>query len=111
MFAGHDGGVSTGCFSSDGKMVCSGGEDGTVRFWAPKTGACKQVFDGRLGHDGLVTCMVACPYDPDLLLSGTYVMLSLCYHYVITMLSLYCHYIVTIVSQCYHCVIMISRAV
>jgi angio-associated migratory cell protein len=73
VFAGHDGGVSSGCFTSDGKLICSGGEDGTVRVWAPKTGACKHVFDKQLGHESLVTCVESSPVDPDLILTGTYI--------------------------------------
>ena len=72
VFAGHDGGVSTGCFTSDGKLICSGGEDGSVRVWAPKTGACKQVFNLQHGHDALVTCMASSTIDADLLISGKY---------------------------------------
>ena len=70
VFAGHDGGVTTGCFSSDGKFVCTGGEDGTVRIWAPKTGQCKHTFEGYLGHEGMLTCLVTNSVDGDLLLSG-----------------------------------------
>jgi len=69
VFAGHDGGVTTGCFSSDGKFVCTGGEDGTVRIWAPKTGQCKHTFEGYSGHEGMLTCLVS-SVDGDLLLSG-----------------------------------------
>ena len=71
MFAGHDGGVTCGLFSRDGKNVCSGGEDGSVRVWAPKTGACKHVF-GRAsgGHQAGVTCLVDSA-DGEMLLSGT----------------------------------------
>jgi len=71
VFAGHEGGVSTGCFGSDGKLVCSGGDDGSVRVWAPKTGACKYVFDDKQGHGGLVTCMASSQQDADLLLTGS----------------------------------------
>lgn len=59
--------VSAGCFSENGKFVCSGGEDGTVRIWLPKTGACKHVFDGHIGHDGPVTCLSTID---DLLVTG-----------------------------------------
>jgi WD40 repeat protein len=40
-----------------GKWVLSGGEDGSVRVWAPKTGMCKAAFDGAVGHDATVTCV------------------------------------------------------
>lgn len=70
VFAGHDGTVNAGCFTCDGKTVCSGGEDGTVRIWAPKTGICKHTFEGHFGHDGSVTCMSQHKTDPELLLTG-----------------------------------------
>lgn len=57
VFAGHDGLVSNGGFADDGKIVCTTGEDGTVRVWMPKTGVCKFVFNERLGHESLVTCL------------------------------------------------------
>lgn len=41
VFAGHEGGVSCGMFSSDGKYVITGGEDGTVRVWNPKKGSAR----------------------------------------------------------------------
>jgi len=72
VFAGHDGGVSSGCFTSDGKFICSGGDDGTVRMWAPKTGQCKHVFDQQTGHSGLVTCIASSKAEPDLLLTGKF---------------------------------------
>mmetsp|Transcript_25828 Transcript_25828/g.24661 ORF Transcript_25828/g.24661 Transcript_25828/m.24661 type:complete len:508 (-) Transcript_25828:243-1766(-) len=70
VFAGHDGGVTCGCFTKDGNTVCSGGEDGTVRVWAPKTGKCKHVFEGHTGHEGMVTCMAG-SNDGDLIITGS----------------------------------------
>lgn len=70
VFAGHDGPVSAGCFSKDGKLVCSGGEDGTVRLWMPKTGQCRHTFEGHFGHEAMVTSM-ASSVDGDLLLTGS----------------------------------------
>ncbi len=71
VFAGHDGAVTAGCFSSDGKTVCSGGEDGTVRVWAPKTGVCKHTFQEHTGHSLTVTSCVSSPLDPALILSAS----------------------------------------
>jgi ribosome assembly protein SQT1 len=71
---GHDGPVTCGCFSKDGKLVCSGGEDGSVRVWLPKSGVCKHVFANHFGHASMVTVLCS-NEDGDLLLSGNY------YHY------------------------------
>ncbi len=48
--------------------MCTAGEDGTIRLWHPKTGACKHVFDSNLGgHEATVTCLTT---QGDYLLSG-----------------------------------------
>ena len=44
VFVGHEGGVTAGGFTPDGKWVVSAGQDGTCRVWAPKTGMSKFVF-------------------------------------------------------------------
>ena len=44
VFAGHEGEVSCGVFTTDGTTIVSGSSDGTVRVWAPKKGVCKHVF-------------------------------------------------------------------
>lgn len=41
-----------------------------LRIWAPKTGKCKHVFEGHMGHEGMVTCVVG-SNDGDLILSGS----------------------------------------
>ena len=38
VFAGHDGPITCGLFTSDGHTVVTGSADGTVRVWAPKKG-------------------------------------------------------------------------
>lgn len=43
VFVGHEGGVTAGAFTPDGKWVVSVGQDGTCRVWAPKTGDRKSV--------------------------------------------------------------------
>lgn len=69
VFAGHDGGITCGGFTGDGGSVFTGGEDGTVRLWAPKTGKCRHVFEGHFGHEGVVTCCVSSA-NGEMLLSG-----------------------------------------
>ncbi|KAG7341451.1 WD40 repeat-containing protein [Nitzschia inconspicua] len=54
VFVGHEGAVSAGAFSPDGKWALSASADGTLRIWAPKTGLNKHVF--RFGDAGL-TCL------------------------------------------------------
>jgi WD40 repeat protein len=44
VFAGHEGEVTSGGFSGDGKFVVSCSADGSLRVWAPKSGACKGVL-------------------------------------------------------------------
>ena len=69
VFVGHDGAVTNGGFTKDGKFVYTGGEDGTVRIWAPKSGKCKHLFKDSSGHEALVTSFDSSD-DGDLLLSG-----------------------------------------
>ncbi len=66
IFSGHDGPVSCGGFTLDGKFVFTGGEDGTVRVWLPKSGACKHVFEV---HETMITCCEG-SQDGDLIISG-----------------------------------------
>lgn len=68
VFVGHESSVTCGAFTPDGKWAVSGSGDGTVRIWAPRTGACRHTF--RLG--GGVTCLAAGGgSDGQLLLVGT----------------------------------------
>ncbi|KAG5183771.1 WD40-repeat-containing domain protein [Tribonema minus] len=73
VFAGHEGRVNAGAFTSSGKAVVTGGEDGSVRVWAPKSGECRHAFKGHGFHEGPVTCLAVHP-DPEqahLVLSGS----------------------------------------
>jgi len=44
VFVGHANEVIDGAFTSNGKFILSGGVDGTVKLWNPKTGVCKHTF-------------------------------------------------------------------
>eukprot|EP00571_Detonula_confervacea_P013391 CAMPEP_0172302202 /NCGR_PEP_ID=MMETSP1058-20130122/3944_1 /TAXON_ID=83371 /ORGANISM="Detonula confervacea, Strain CCMP 353" /LENGTH=490 /DNA_ID=CAMNT_0013012593 /DNA_START=158 /DNA_END=1630 /DNA_ORIENTATION=+ len=65
VFVGHEGGVTAGAFTPDGKWVVSVGQDGTCRVWAPKTGMSRHVFrlmdgGGHGGGDGSVGAGLTC---------------------------------------------------
>ncbi|MGH9427215.1 MAG: WD40 repeat domain-containing protein, partial [Terriglobia bacterium] len=49
---GHRGPLFAVTFSSDGKLLASGGEDGVIRFWEPQTGGLKRTL---IGCDSSVT--------------------------------------------------------
>jgi len=44
VFVGHEGEVTAGSFTIDGKFAVTCGADGTLRMWAPKTGLSRHVF-------------------------------------------------------------------
>jgi angio-associated migratory cell protein len=59
VFVGHEQGVTAGAFSPDGKWALSVSADGTLRVWAPKTGASRHVFRfGNVNEDSApLTCL------------------------------------------------------
>ena len=56
---GHDGDVTSVCFSPDGKQLVSGSSDRTVRLWDAETGACVKRLEGH-GRDVISVC-----FSPD----------------------------------------------
>jgi len=63
VFVGHEGDVTCGRFTPDGKFALTAGFDGTVRVWAPRTGLSRHVFRcselETLGEGGgmAITCL------------------------------------------------------
>ena len=86
VFVGHEcmtegGGVTSGCFTPDGKFALSIGMDGTLRIWAPRTGVCRHVFklchttttqqqDAEEGSSGLTCLDVDGGQDGQLAIAG-----------------------------------------
>jgi len=68
VFVGHEGGVTGGGFTPDGKNVVSVGQDGTCRIWAPKRGVCKHTF--KLSPGGLTCLALGGGQDGQLALVG-----------------------------------------
>lgn len=72
VLAGHQGPVSCGGFTNDGKRVVSAGEDGSLTVWDPKSG--QPLFrqssaqNGRFHREG-ITCL-AVNKDDSLILTG-----------------------------------------
>jgi len=58
VFSGHQGPVTSGGFTPDGKAVVStGGEDDmSLRVWNPKTGECTATLQGHAFHQAGITC-------------------------------------------------------
>ena len=44
VFVGHEGDVTCGTFTNDGKFAVTASIDGTMRIWAPRTGLSRHVF-------------------------------------------------------------------
>jgi WD40 repeat protein len=65
-YGGHPGSVFTVAYSPDGTLLASGGWDGTVRLWNPRTGAEISVLTGHVGP----VRSVACAPDGTMLASG-----------------------------------------
>lgn len=52
VFSGHNGSVTCGRFTPDGRAVLTGGGEGdcTLRVWDPKTGTCTHTTQGAHFH-------------------------------------------------------------
>ena len=71
VFAGHQGPVTSGGFTQDGKSVVStGGEDDcSLRVWNPKTGECQFNINGHNFHSAGITCS-SIHHDSTLVITG-----------------------------------------
>src|SRR6185437_11818179 len=49
VFEGHQGSVTSVCFSTGGGFVLSGSEDRTIRIWQRNTGRCLATLEGHAG--------------------------------------------------------------
>ena len=56
IFSGHDGAVTCGKFTSDGKLLVTGGKDQSLRIWVPTKGTAQHTVTGDLFHCAPVIC-------------------------------------------------------
>ena len=63
VFSGHSGPVTCGGFSSDGKVVITGGgeDDASLKFWDPRSGECKVNLQGNHFHQAGLTSLAIHP--------------------------------------------------
>ncbi|KAK6166332.1 hypothetical protein SNE40_023054 [Patella caerulea] len=66
----HNSSVLSGQITSDGKRLCTGCEDGTVKIWDLKSGESLHTISGHEAHTSSVLC-VDCHEDNKLLLTGS----------------------------------------
>jgi WD domain, G-beta repeat len=72
VFAGHEGEVTCGTWSSSGKTLLTGDSTGAVRMWNPKTAVTQQLFSGKDWHEAAVNSIdVSSSPDKPLMVSGS----------------------------------------
>eukprot|EP01088_Endostelium_zonatum_P004987 TRINITY_DN1639_c0_g1_i1.p1 TRINITY_DN1639_c0_g1~~TRINITY_DN1639_c0_g1_i1.p1 ORF type:complete len:453 (-),score=139.19 TRINITY_DN1639_c0_g1_i1:69-1394(-) len=72
MFLGHSGEVSCGGFSVNGRWVVTGGVDGTVRVWDPKTGKTTHLISGHPFHTDAIVTMAFSELTAGQIATGSY---------------------------------------
>ncbi|KAK2404289.1 COMPASS H3K4 histone methylase component WDR5B [Trifolium repens] len=60
-FDGHASKVTCGDFTPDGRIICTGSDDATLRIWNPKTGESIHVVRGHPYHTEGLTCLAINP--------------------------------------------------
>ncbi|KAM0919135.1 hypothetical protein ACQ4PT_008514 [Festuca glaucescens] len=66
----HSNTVTCGDFTPDGKLICSGSDDATLRIWDLKTAQCRHVVRGHGYHTQGLTCL-AITWDSQSIVSGS----------------------------------------
>ena len=69
-FFGHEGPVTDGGFTPDGKLLVSASEDATIRVWKPQTGDVLYKIQGFGFHEKMITKIAFHP-TAQLILSGS----------------------------------------
>nr|XP_016492993.1 PREDICTED: angio-associated migratory cell protein-like [Nicotiana tabacum] len=70
MFLGHRGSVTCGGFTPDGKLICTGSDDATLRIWDPRSAQSIHVVSGHPYHMEGLTCLTI-NVDSTLVLTGS----------------------------------------
>lgn len=69
-FQGHGCSSGVGQILPEGKHLCAGYDDGTIKVWDIKTGDVWKTISGRDGHKSTVVCM-DCHHDNSMILTGS----------------------------------------
>ncbi|ONM34132.1 transducin family protein / WD-40 repeat family protein [Zea mays] len=56
-FAGHSNTVTCGDFTPDGKLICTGSDDASLRIWDPRSAQSRHVVRGHGYHSDGLTCL------------------------------------------------------
>lgn len=56
VFSGHDGPVSCGRFTPDGKLLITGSNDESIKIWVPTQGTAQHTINGDLFHQAPIIC-------------------------------------------------------
>ncbi|KAF9609542.1 hypothetical protein IFM89_016903 [Coptis chinensis] len=70
IFFGHEGSVTCGDFTPDGKTISTASNDTSLRIWNPKTGSKIHVVKGYPYHTEAITCLTI-SYDSNLAITGS----------------------------------------
>ncbi|KAM7521018.1 hypothetical protein LguiB_019980 [Lonicera macranthoides] len=70
MFSGHGSSVTSGDFTPDGKTICIGSDDATLRIWNPKSGENIHVVSSYPYNTEGLTCLKISS-DSNLALTGS----------------------------------------
>ncbi|AQK97994.1 transducin family protein / WD-40 repeat family protein [Zea mays] len=69
-FVGHSNTVTCGDFTPDGKLICTGSDDASLRIWDPRSAQSRHVIRGHGYHTDGLTCL-SMTLDSQTVVSGS----------------------------------------